>query len=146
LILVGDGILRRDLEQEARTLGICSLVVFTGYQSSGVEYISRANCLLVTSEMEGLGMVVIEAIHCNTPIIATAVGGIPELVNHGVNGYLVPYNEKTPDMMAKYIRKISKWNDQHSRRYNQKLSRKLTSDHMVQQYEGLIQKVAKNLL
>jgi glycosyltransferase involved in cell wall biosynthesis len=146
LILVGDGILRRDLEQEARTLGICSLVVFTGYQSSGVEYISKANCLLITSEMEGLPIVMIEAIHCNTPIIATAVGGIPELVNHGVNGYLVPFNEKTPDMMAKYIRKISKWHDQHSRRYNQKLSRKLTSDHMVQQYEGLIQKVAKNLL
>lgn len=139
LTVVGDGPLRRELEREALALDILDKTKFTGFVQNGTDYISIANCLLVTSEMEGLPIVIIEAIHCNTPVIATSVGGIPELIKNGINGYLVPFDFNTPKNIANSIIKVYKWNKNHSRACNKWLAKKLTTESMISQYNDIIE-------
>jgi glycosyltransferase involved in cell wall biosynthesis len=90
LVLAGDGEGRRELEARARPLG--DRVRFLGAlpRKSALELLAAADASLLTSAWENLPHSVLEALAVGTPVIATAVGGVPELVQDGVNGLLVP--------------------------------------------------------
>lgn len=92
LDLVGDGPLRREIEALARELGIESAVKFHGALSEAetLARIAAADILVLPSFMEGLPLVIIEAMALGKPVIASGVAGIPELVRNGANGILVP--------------------------------------------------------
>lgn len=92
-VLVGDGPLRRETEAAARRLGLAGTVHFTGLQDDVRPYLSAMDLLLITSEFEGLPLVLLEAMALELPVVATAVGGIPEVVRDGVTGRLVPFGE-----------------------------------------------------
>jgi glycogen synthase len=93
LIIVGGGQARRDLEHTAATSGIADRVHFRDMQSHSKarEEIGQSSLVLIPSRMlEGLPLVALEAAHAGIPCVATNRGGLPEAVEHGVTGLLVP--------------------------------------------------------
>jgi len=88
LLMVGDGPERPRAEWLAHTLGIQDDVVFVGKQNDMSELLAISDVLLLPSELESFGLVALEAMACEVPVIATRVGGIPEVVRDGVDGYL----------------------------------------------------------
>ncbi|MGD0883764.1 MAG: glycosyltransferase family 4 protein [Thermodesulfovibrionales bacterium] len=91
LMFVGDGPERNELEEEAESLSMRDRVIFTGMRKD-IErmYAAMDIFVLPSSCQEAFGMVLIEAMAMGKPVIATAVGGIPEVIENEVNGILVP--------------------------------------------------------
>jgi N-acetyl-alpha-D-glucosaminyl L-malate synthase BshA len=88
LVMVGDGGERANAEHRARCLGIYEHCSFVGKQPMIVDYLSVADVLLLPSEQESFGLAALEAMACETPVVATHVGGIPEVVTDGETGFL----------------------------------------------------------
>ncbi len=91
LLLVGEGPEKEKLEAFARQLGIQEHVIFTGKRNDMPQLLAISDMMIHLSEKEAFGLVLLEALACGVPSIATDVGGIPEVVEDGVNGFLVPY-------------------------------------------------------
>jgi glycosyltransferase involved in cell wall biosynthesis len=92
LVLIGEGSERERLERLAREEGIASIVSFAGPLPQRVvaDWIAAADLLCLSSHSEGSPNVVVEALASGVPVVATRVGGVPDLVGDGVNGLLVP--------------------------------------------------------
>ena len=88
LVMVGDGAERTNLEHRARSLGVYDKCIFVGKQPKIVDYLSAADVLLLPSEQESFGLAALEAMACEVPVIASRVGGIPEVVTDGETGFL----------------------------------------------------------
>ena len=88
LLLVGDGPDRSAAEWLAHDLGIHSRIHFLGKQERVNELLPLADLMIMPSEMESFGLAALEAGACKVPSIATRVGGVPELIEDGVNGML----------------------------------------------------------
>jgi N-acetyl-alpha-D-glucosaminyl L-malate synthase BshA len=93
LLLVGDGPDRSQVEMLASSLGIQERVHFLGKQDSVTELLPLADLMLMPSELESFGLAALEAMACRVPAIATRVGGVPELIEHGVSGCLFPVGD-----------------------------------------------------
>jgi glycosyltransferase involved in cell wall biosynthesis len=92
VVLVGDGPLRREIEDSAIRLGVSERVRVVGWQDSSQvrRGIEESRALVLPSFAEGIPVVLMEAMALRRPVISTYVGGIPELVRPGENGWLVP--------------------------------------------------------
>jgi glycosyltransferase involved in cell wall biosynthesis len=90
LVLVGDGVRRPHLERSARQLGIAERCHFVGHRFDGPAILARASLAVSSSYAEGISNAILEAMAARLPVVATAVGGSPELVREGVTGFLVP--------------------------------------------------------
>ncbi|CAN5724811.1 N-acetyl-alpha-D-glucosaminyl L-malate synthase BshA [soil metagenome] len=88
LVLVGDGPDRAEAIAEAEILGISKQVSLLGKQDNVAEILACADLFLLPSQSESFGLSALEAMAAGVPVIATAVGGLPEVVEHGVTGYL----------------------------------------------------------
>ncbi|WP_417317433.1 glycosyltransferase [Emcibacter sp.] len=90
LIIIGQGPEEKNLKQLARELQISDRVTFLGHvpQKDLARYYAYADAVLLMSSMEGMPNVILESLSCGTPVIATSVGGIPEIVNDS-NGILL---------------------------------------------------------
>jgi len=100
-LIVGDGELRADLEAMVTKLGIQDQVVFTGYRNDLVPALTAIDVFVLPSISEGLGICLMEAMAMRKPIVATAVGGVPEVLIDGETGILVP--AKDPERLANAI-------------------------------------------
>ena len=100
LVLVGDGPERSDTERLVRELGLIDHVTFLGKQSALPEILSAADVFLLPSQQESFGLSALEAMACEVPVIATNIGGIPEVVRHGETGYVAELGDI--HRMAKY--------------------------------------------
>jgi glycosyltransferase involved in cell wall biosynthesis len=89
LFLVGNGEELNKLKEYISGLNIKKDVVFLGYRSNPQAFIRYADLLVLPSNEEGFGRVLLEAMDVGTPVIGTRIGGIPEIIEHGVNGFLV---------------------------------------------------------
>jgi glycosyltransferase involved in cell wall biosynthesis len=89
LCLVGDGPDRRAAEVQAKELGISHDVIFLGYQRDVSPYYALFDALVLPSANEGTPVVAIEALAAGRPVVATRVGGVPDVVTEGEDGYLV---------------------------------------------------------
>jgi glycosyltransferase involved in cell wall biosynthesis len=99
LWLVGDGELRETVQHQVRALGIESRVRFLGVRSDIPDLLRAADVFVFPSRWEGNPLSVMEAMAAGLPVVATAVGGVPELVEDGASGILVP-NEDLHGLVA----------------------------------------------
>jgi len=88
LLLIGDGPDRSAAEFLAMRLKVADRVDFLGKQENVNELLACADLMLMPSEMESFGLAALEAMACNVPAISTRVGGVPELIDDGINGLL----------------------------------------------------------
>jgi len=93
LLLVGDGPERPRLENLCREWGICSSVKFLGKQDTVEEVLSLADLFLLPSEQESFGLVALEAMACEVPVIASDAGGLREVIVDGHCGYTLPVGD-----------------------------------------------------
>lgn len=109
LIIIGDGPCRGDLERQSRDAGIANRVRFVGRiaQAEVARWIAAANVLCLPSRNEGTPNVIVEALASGIPVVASKVGGIPDLIREGENGMLVPPAEPMllADALAKSMEK-----------------------------------------
>lgn len=89
LILVGDGPMRRMLENQAKALDIGTKVLFRGMVIEPEPFLRAADIFVSSSDREGLPVSLLEAMREGLPVVATRAGGVPEVVDDSVNGYLV---------------------------------------------------------
>ena len=108
LTMVGDGPERGPAEMLARELGIDDKVTFLGKQDHVERLIPKYHVLLMPSEMEAFGLAALEAMACGVPPVATRIGGVPELISDGVDGFLEPVG----DVAAQGARVVSLLTDE----------------------------------
>jgi glycosyltransferase involved in cell wall biosynthesis len=89
IIIIGDGPKRKELEDLTRSKGLEDKVVFTGFQSDVEEWLPALDVFVLPSLTEGTPMALLEAMSLGIPVIASAVGGVPSVVENGINGLLV---------------------------------------------------------
>ena len=95
LIIVGSGSLKVKLEFYAEKLGISDRIEFVGFQSDPYIYISKAQLLVLSSDHEGFGNVIVEALYCGLSVVSTDSGrGIHDILLDGKYGTIVPCNDK----------------------------------------------------
>jgi len=90
LLLVGDGPELSAAYRLAREFGISQLVHSLGAQEEVVPLLSIADLFLLPSAQESFGLAALEAMACEVPVVASRVGGLPEVIDHGVTGFLHP--------------------------------------------------------
>jgi len=93
LLLIGDGPERRTMEQLCRTNGTCADIKFLGKQEVVEELLSLGDLFMLPSEKESFGLSALEAMACELPVISSNVGGLPEINEDGVTGYLCPVGD-----------------------------------------------------
>ncbi|HEY3128644.1 MAG TPA: glycosyltransferase family 4 protein [Acidobacteriota bacterium] len=104
LVLVGDGPLRSSLERETASLGLASVVDFMGFQPQVAPFLHGFDIFVLPSLSEGLSSGILAAMAASLPVVASNIGGIPELVQHGETGLLVPPQQ--PDALAEALQKL----------------------------------------
>jgi glycosyltransferase involved in cell wall biosynthesis len=92
-LVVGDGESRKELEEYARRVGLGQRTVFTGFRSDVPELLSEAAVSVLPSLSEGLSNSLLESMASGVPVVATRVGGNPEVIEDGVTGLLVPLRD-----------------------------------------------------
>lgn len=93
LWLVGNGALRPRMERTVAEMGLEAKVVFWGVRDDVPRLLAASDVFVLSSDYEGMPLAVLEAMAAGKPVVATAVGGVPELVEDGVTGILVPPGE-----------------------------------------------------
>jgi len=112
LLIVGAALFNRDgeyakrLEEATRTRGLGDRVRMLGARSDISRVMQTLDLLVVNSTAEPFGLVILEAMACGTPVLAAAVDGIPEIVEHGTDGWLVPSQNRR--MLAQAITHLSR--------------------------------------
>ena len=143
LVLAGDGPERPALEARAAALGIADRVFFVGYIDRPQKVLEETDLMVLPSHTEGLPNAALEALAMQVPVLATAVGGTPEVVVDGDTGRLVP--PSAPDAMAAQIAHFLAHRDdwrEMARRGEALIRRQFDfaarTRHMEQLYDGLI--------
>jgi N-acetyl-alpha-D-glucosaminyl L-malate synthase BshA len=144
LVMIGDGPDRGAAEYLARKKRLSKDILFLGKQGRVYEQLGLADLFLLPSELESFGLAALEAMACEVPVVATNVGGIPEVVTHGVDGYLVEPHDVAG--AAKYALEILTRPDRgraigEMARAN--ASRKYCSNDIIPLYESYYEKVLR---
>lgn len=100
-VIFGDGPEKKVLIEQADRLGITGNVIFAGWQEDVKSALQSVDIFVLNSINEGFGLAIVEAMACELPVIATRVGGIPEIVEEGMTGLLVPPQD--PNALAEAI-------------------------------------------
>jgi L-malate glycosyltransferase len=108
LLMVGDGPERGPAEVLARRLGVEKHVTFMGKQQHVERLLPLAHALLMPSDLESFGLAALEGMACGVPAVATQAGGLPELITHGVDGFLEPVG----DIQAHAARVVEMFSDE----------------------------------
>ncbi|MEL7567534.1 MAG: glycosyltransferase family 4 protein [Dehalobacterium sp.] len=142
-LIVGGGPLRKDLEKETLKLGLRDKIIFTGQHPDTSRIYPLIDVFVMPSLSEGLSISVIEAMAAKRPILATAIGGIPELIDHRETGILVPPGNK--QALAQGILELlkrPKWSEKLAEAAGQKAQNLYTIEKMVHQTEDIYRQVA----
>ena len=89
-VFVGEGELQAAIEAQIAELNLGEQVKLLGWHPSAIGFIKGSDALLMPSRWEGLPMTLLESMAAGTPVVATAVGGIPDVISHGANGLIYP--------------------------------------------------------
>jgi len=143
LVIIGDGGERRNLESYADSLGLKS-VFFKGFMDNSRKHVSSFDLFVSSSLSEGISISILEAMSCKVPVIATSVGGTPEIIKNNFSGFLIP--AKNPEILAEKIEFVIK--NRHSKFIKEMAenARKKVIDYFsikraANQYEALYKEV-----
>jgi len=92
-VLVGDGPVRPEIERRVAAYHLQEEVIFAGEQGDPISWLSAADLLLLPSIEESFGLAALEAMACEVPVVASKIGGLPELIEDGVTGFVCPPND-----------------------------------------------------
>ena len=107
VVMAGDGPLACDIRRTLADLPwLASRVHLTGYVHDPERLLVDSDTVVLTSEAEGLPLVALEAMSLEVPVLASAVGGLPELITNGRDGYLIEYSERFPHRAANLLRNL----------------------------------------
>ncbi len=141
LLLVGDGPERQNIEALCREMGTCQDILFLGKLRNTEQVLPLADLFVLTSQTESFGLAALEAMASGVPVVSTNAGGIPEVNEDGVSGFLSPVGDI--DKMADDALKLLK--DDHLRGRFQKQAReqaeKFDLNYIMPLYEDLYQRV-----
>jgi glycosyltransferase involved in cell wall biosynthesis len=143
LLVAGTGTFQDAYMKEVRSLGCEGMVSFLGFRTDIPDLMAAADLLVLPSVAEAFGLVLAEAIHLGTPVVATRVGGIPEIIEDGRNGVLVePANSLAlshaiTELLNDPVRR------QQIARARGKTTERFRFENMVRSYESLYQAIAK---
>lgn len=146
LVVIGDGPLRHDLEDHALRAGVAGRVFFAGTRDSSEipSILSACDVFVLNSSYEGLPHVVLEAMAAKLPVVATAVGGTPEVIQNGINGLLVDHGN--PNELLNSLSRLvadpalrKKLADQGA-----ETVKRFTDQRMFEQTEAVLSRVASS--
>ncbi|MEK5231512.1 N-acetyl-alpha-D-glucosaminyl L-malate synthase BshA [Lysinibacillus sp. FSL K6-0232] len=144
LLLVGDGPEKHRVMDQVKESPYMSDVLFLGKQENLAELYAISDLKLLLSQQESFGLVLLEAMACGVPCIGSNVGGIPEVIEHGVDGYIVEQGDT--DAVAEYAVRLLQ-NEEQLLRFREAairaVSDKFHSSKIVEQYEQLYERVAE---
>lgn len=143
VLLVGEGPMEQSLKALTKHLALDRVVVFTGHQEQVIDYLSAMDVFVLPSLSEGIPMALLEALALERPVVATRVGGIPEVIEDGVNGLLVDPGDTS--LLARSIRELI---EDRSRaiglgkagrvRIEEEFSANLMADRMMDMYRSVL--------
>ncbi len=137
-VIVGEGECRPELERLVEQEGLACCFHFAGFQNRPAYYMRSFDMFVLPSLSEGLSSAILTAMACSLPVIATNVGGIPELVVDGLNGLLVP--PKDPVALARAIRSLADDPDlcfRMGQRGRERVEERFTLERKILETEGL---------
>lgn len=138
LLLVGDGPEMGRIVQQVRELNLEKQVLFLGKRDNLSELYSLSDAKLLLSEKEAFGLVLLEAMACGVPCVGSSIGGIPEIINHGENGFLVELGDT--DRAAEFIISMLKDEEMHKKMKLAALAtvkERFHSEQILKQYEKI---------
>lgn len=143
LRLLGDGPLRSELQLRAADLGLSDGVEFVGAVDDVWTHLAEARVTVVPSWTETQGIAVLEALAAGCPVVATRVGGIPEMIEHGRNGHLVPPGEPLAlaEAMVR-VRRDAPLRERYSAE-GSRTAKRWRMDTTVRRYEALYREVVQ---
>src|SRR5882672_10137483 len=145
LVMIGDGPDRGPAEALARTRGVEKDVLFLGKQNGIKEKLGQADLFLLPSQLESFGLAALEAMACEVPVIATNVGGVPEVIEHGVDGYLVePGDVKTAAKYAIDLLSRADRGREMGQRARINAKKKFCANDVIPMYESYYEQVLAN--
>ncbi len=142
LVMVGDGPEAGLALQMAQELGVADRVTFVGVVDRVAPLLQAANLLLLPSQTESFGLVALEAMASGVPVVASDVGGLPEVVEHGVTGFLAPVGDV--EQMARYAVQILSdcaTCQRFSRAARRRAVEKFDYRDIIPQYEAIYEEV-----
>jgi glycosyltransferase involved in cell wall biosynthesis len=143
-VIFGDGVERAALSKQIQTLGLQSHVALAGFTDQLDQYLPNAEIVVLPSRSEGLPNVALEASAAGVPVVATAVGGTPEVVAEGETGFLVPSEDAIA--MAKRIGQLL-GNDELRKQFGQagrvRMEEEFSFEAQAERYVSLYESVAK---
>lgn len=142
LLLIGDGPEMLVVSRLVETLGLEDRVIFLGKQDKVEELYSISDLMLLLSEKESFGLVLLEAMACGVPCIGTNAGGIPEVIKDGETGFICPIGH-IEEIAEKSIHILTNENlhRQFSNRAVAIVNEKFSAKHIVTQYEHLYEQM-----
>jgi N-acetyl-alpha-D-glucosaminyl L-malate synthase BshA len=142
LLMVGDGPERSSAEWSTRHNGIERKVYFTGKQDAIEELIGISDLLLLPSENESFGLVALEAMACEVPVVASRVGGLPEVLTDGVEGFLVePRDVEKMAERSLAILAHESYREEMGKRAREKAHAHFCSNKIIALYENFYRKI-----
>ena len=143
LVLVGDGPERDATEQQVDTLGLRKDVRFLGKVESVGDVLRGSDLFLLPSATESFGLAALEAMACAVPVIASAAGGIPEVVEDGKTGFLAPPGD-VATMAERALRVLESAGLSKTLKQNAAArALEFAADHVVPRYEALYEEVLR---
>jgi N-acetyl-alpha-D-glucosaminyl L-malate synthase BshA len=142
LLLVGDGPDLGAALQHAKDNGVGHLVESLGEQDQVVPLLSAADVFLLPSEQESFGLAALEAMACELPVVASRVGGLPEVIEDGVSGFLRPQDDV--DGMAECAVRLLTDRSLHARiaaEGRRTVEERFCSERIVPRYEALYERL-----
>jgi glycosyltransferase involved in cell wall biosynthesis len=144
-LLVGDGELRPAIELQIKELKLESHIVLTGFRNDVPRLLAAMDIVVLSSHLEGLGTSLLDAMAMARPVVATRVGGIPEMVEDGVNGYLVP--PRDPAALAEALITLINRPDERKRlgqAGRTRMLQKFSAEAMVVATEAVYRKILES--
>lgn len=144
VIIVGEGPLRMELDRLAKDVQVEDIVFFLGFRKDVPQILSSLDLFVLSSYLEGMGSSLLDAMACRLPVVATRVGGIPEVVIQGETGFLVP--PRRAESLAQAIFKL--YTDRElAERLGQKgyqvVHRKYSAESMAQKIIRIYERTAR---